>query len=129
MILYLSGPMTGLPMNNYPLFRAAAAALRAEGHTVYDPSEWEEKYSPLGEFILNLAFRDYCDFITMRADAVVVLPGWQASPGASAEAALAKAVRKPVFTIESILPTATLEEIRLRVEAELAGAAEVGATA
>ena len=33
-ILYLCGPMTGLPGNNYPAFHKAAADLRAAGYSV-----------------------------------------------------------------------------------------------
>lgn len=103
---YLSGPMTGLPDLNYPAFRDAAAVLREQGHTVYNPADWET-YRHLGgqpfglpsrKFDLRAAFRDYTAFIIDVADAVVVLPGWENSPGATAEAALALALGKPVLT-------------------------------
>lgn len=103
---YLSGPMTGLPDLNYPAFRNAALELRALGHTVYNPADWERR-DTLGsgqfrhveprKFDLALAFSDYCEFIIYDADAVAVLPGWENSPGATAEAYLAWALGKPVF--------------------------------
>jgi hypothetical protein len=38
MLIYVAGPMTGLPDFNYPAFRAAAAELREAGFDVEDPS-------------------------------------------------------------------------------------------
>ncbi len=96
MKIYLSGPMTGYPEMNYPAFREAADALRAQGHEVYNPSEWEERHNK-GVFNLEIAFADYCYYICREADAVVVLVGWEKSLGARAEAALADAIGKPVL--------------------------------
>lgn len=94
--VYLSGPMTGLPENNYPAFRRAAQSLRGEGFHVYDPSEWCEVDQ---EFDLRAAFKDYTHWIIDHADAVVVLPGHEDSKGARAETALAHAIGKPVLTL------------------------------
>jgi len=96
MKLYLSGPMTGLPELNYPAFQTAAEHLRALGHEIYNPSEWESRYNK-GVFNHSIAFADYCTYISREADGVVVLPGWENSPGASCEVALARAINKPVF--------------------------------
>ncbi len=93
---YLSGPMTGLPGLNYEAFNAAAEHLRALGHEVYNPAEWETRYNK-GVFNHTIAFADYCTYISREADGVVVLSGWSKSPGASAEVALAHAIKKPVF--------------------------------
>lgn len=96
MKLYLSGPMTGLPDLNYPAFMTAAEHLRALGHEVYNPAEWETRYNK-GVFNHTIAFADYCTFISREADGLVVLPGWENSPGATAEVALAQAIKKPIF--------------------------------
>lgn len=96
MRIYLSGPMTGLVDLNYPAFRAAAEHLRALGHEVYNPCEWEDRYNA-GVFNHRIAFADYCTYIAREAEAVVVLPGWENSLGAQAEVALARAIKTPVL--------------------------------
>lgn len=94
--VYLSGPMTGLPEFNYPAFESAAGFLRSTMFEVYSPHEWEQTNND-GRFNLPIAFADYCYYICRIADAVVVLPGWRDSPGATAEAYLARALGKPVL--------------------------------
>lgn len=88
-VIYLSGPMKGYPESNYPLFRRAAAELRAQGHTVYNPAEFDWKGSH-ETFPLREAFAEYSAFICKDADTIVLLPGWAKSLGVSAELALAK---------------------------------------
>lgn len=84
--IYLSGPMTGLPELNYPLFNRVAAKLRSQGHIVYNPAEYQYH----GEFPIRQAFAEYTAFICNRADTIVLLEGWENSLGVSAELALAK---------------------------------------
>ena len=85
--VYLSGAMRGLPDNNFPAFHAAAAKLRAEGHIVCNPAEL-----PYGEDDLRSCFAADMVFISLCAQAVAFLPGWENSLGAQAEHALAKAL-------------------------------------
>lgn len=99
--LYLSGPMTGLPELNYPAFEKACLFLRGSGLRVYSPHEWEETNNG-GRFDLALAFTDYARVICREAGGVALLDGWENSPGARAEAALAHAVRKPVYTFGAL---------------------------
>lgn len=89
MVIYLSGKMTGLPDWNYPAFHAAAADLRAQGHKVFNPAEFEHDGQP-EDFPLRSAFAAYCSFICMEADTIVLLPGWEKSPGANVELSLAR---------------------------------------
>lgn len=98
--IYLAGPMRGHPEFNYPEFRRVAEILRKRGHLfVYDPSEWGRRagVTNLEAFPIRRAFADYCNFITMHADTIVLLPGWQASVGATAEHALAKVCGLDIF--------------------------------
>jgi len=83
--IYLSGPVSGVPEKNDPLFAAVTARLRAMGHRVYSPRErpWDGARS---------AFADYCAFICAEADTIVMLPGWRQSHGASCEHSLAECV-------------------------------------
>lgn len=79
--IYIAGPMTGLPDQNYPAFHAEAQRLRSAGWHVESPAEspvppcggtWE------GYMRLSLAKLVTCD-------SVVFLPGWTASRGAKLE--------------------------------------------
>lgn len=106
--IYLSGPMTGLPDLNYPAFVAATTQLRSRGHEVYNPAEWEDENN-FGKFNHLLAFDDYCRYIVRDADVVLVLPGWDISAGALGETGVARAVRKPVRTLEEFLTVPSAE--------------------
>ena len=79
--IYIAGPMTGLPEENYPAFHAEAQRLRCAGWHVENPAEnpvppcggtWE------GYMRLALAQLVTCDSITL-------LPGWSRSKGACIE--------------------------------------------
>lgn len=99
--IYLSGPMKGYPQSNYPLFAFVAAQLRAAGHTVYNPSEFGHD-GPPETFPLRKAFAEYAKFICEEADTIVLLPGWEASLGVSAELALAKNCRLEVVEFKDL---------------------------
>lgn len=86
MILYVSGPMTGLPEYNYPAFFEAVNELEAMGYTVVNPARgmvegwtWED-YARRG-------VQDVCG-----VEGVALLPGWEASKGAQLEVHVAKAL-------------------------------------
>ena len=94
MKVYLAGPMTGLPQNNFPAFDAAAKALRDQGHEVVSPAELDD---PVDR---DLALKDlpatktWGDFLArdvkLIADAgiegIVLLDKWYKSRGARLEA-------------------------------------------
>lgn len=42
-VLYVAGPMTGVPHFNFPLFDAVSAALRADGYTIISPAETDHE--------------------------------------------------------------------------------------
>ena len=90
-VIYLSGPMTGLPDCNYPAFHAAAARLRALGYRVENPAENPTPAcGGTWEGWMRLALRQQ-----LRCDAVAFLPDWQASRGARAEYRLAMLLKMP----------------------------------
>lgn len=79
-VIYLSGPMTGLPENNYPAFNRVAHELRGMGFEVVNPAE--------NNLPVNSHWRAYMRAALsslLRCDAVVLLPGWSASRGATIE--------------------------------------------
>jgi hypothetical protein len=83
MIIYISGPMSGIPDLNFPAFAAAASRLRNIGYTVINPAEIEQ---PVKEW--SACMREDIKQL-MLADAVAVLPGWALSKGATIEVNLA----------------------------------------
>lgn len=90
---FISGPMTGRPEFNYPLFNRVATSLRRQNFDVENPAE-----NPLcatwGEY-MRLSIRQMltCDFIVM-------LPGWWRSRGARIEWLIAKMVGIPVYPVK-----------------------------
>lgn len=95
--IYLAGPMTGLPKDNYPAFNHVAKQLRSDGHFVYNPAEFKYDKRKHKTFPMREAFAEYCAFLCNEADSVMLLPGWEKSLGVSAELALAKNFDLPVF--------------------------------
>jgi hypothetical protein len=81
-IIYISGPISGLPDGNRPAFAALAARLRADGHTVVNPHElFREVAQPL-------TWEEYMrDDLTalLTCTHLVLLPGWEQSRGARLE--------------------------------------------
>lgn len=110
--VYIAGPMRGIPEFNFPAFMEAADTCRRAGLKVYNPAQEDidlrgftaegltgnEDLSALG-FDLTEALTHDLSIIAHKADAVVVLDGWEKSKGAQAEVALARALGKPVFDI------------------------------
>ena len=105
--VYLSGPMTGYVAHNFPAFIAAAAGLRMLGYAVLSPAEKDLQagFDPASDgegFDLRAALEWDVEAV-MQADAVVVLPGWEDSPGCAIEVTVAKALGKPVVRAEDVL--------------------------
>lgn len=93
MNIYLAGPMRGYDRLNFPAFDRAAAELRAQGHTVFSPADndREKGYDTMtGQDIRRACIFDDLEYIIKSADAVALLPGWEASKGVAAEVATAK---------------------------------------
>lgn len=98
--IYISGPMTGIEFFNYPLFNRVAAQLREEGHRVYNPAEYTG--DPAADFPIREVFADYCKFICLEADTIVILPGWHTSAGSRAEVALARRLGLQIATVKGL---------------------------
>ena len=135
MRVYLAGPMTGIPLYNFPAFDAHKARWIADGQDVTLPADitrelWRERYereydpatdtAAWGDAIVCEMFkRDMaavCD-----ADAIALLPGWRKSKGANLELAVARALGKKVYDSATMLPLAdesALEEAQRLVHGD-----------
>jgi hypothetical protein len=100
--------MSGYPEFNFPAFFAAQAKLEADGWKVYNPAAKEsenevqkdESFATGDNTTLvkhgwdyRTAFMWDCDKV-INGDGIYMLPGWEFSPGASAEHAVAKFIKK-----------------------------------
>jgi len=92
--------MTGYPDFNFPAFHAAATALRDANYEVVNPTENHDGRTdlPLVEYF-KTDLPQVCE-----ADAVVVLPGWRFSRGASIEVSLAQHLGKLVYDYTTLEP-------------------------
>jgi Domain of unknown function (DUF4406) len=97
--VYIAGPMSGLPDNNYPAFHAAAARLRAAGWQVTNPAEnTPPNSSPTWSDWMALSLPQ-----VRAASLVALLPGWEHSQGARDECTEADLHGIPVFTLAEVL--------------------------
>lgn len=91
--IYISGPMSGLPREDYMLnFAATQVMLEACGYEVVSPTQlapcrWPWLYRLLGYRLTLL----YDLWHLMRCDGIYMLDGWQQSRGAKTERAVAEA--------------------------------------
>ena len=113
MKVYLAGPMSGIPMFNYPAFTTVSAKLREQGYEVYNPSEIDDEEdqkaamaSADGTFASLSSRTSWGDFLArdvkIIADecaGVALLPGWWDSRGARLEAFVALQLGLPLFEV------------------------------
>lgn len=120
--VYLAGPMSHRPAFNFPAFDAAAEDLRSRGYKVISPAELDNDEirglalaSPDGE---NIEVRgQWRDFLSRDVrlvahpdtEAVVLLPGWKESAGATLEADVAHRLGKPLLSYPDLRPVEPLE--------------------
>jgi Domain of unknown function (DUF4406) len=109
--IYIAGPMESAGGNwNIPLFDFVAGKLRATGCEVFSPAEHIREMHGDLETVRKLdkelrklarkeALKDEIRWIIDFADRLVLLPGWERSPGAVAERAVALAMSIPVHEL------------------------------
>jgi nucleoside 2-deoxyribosyltransferase len=112
MRVYLAGPMRQIKEFNVSAFRAWAARLRAQGHEVFSPAESTEAIygagiydgatGDEGEIGVDRRAVFAADFawLCASAEAVALMPGWEASKGATAERAVAIALGIKIIILE-----------------------------
>lgn len=104
---YLTGPMRGLPLYNFPLFLSAGLLLRAKGYTIVNPAEMDlaagfdvtmdlEKNKAIHGHDIAKSFIDDFQAI-LECDGIIVLPGWEKSDGAAVERAVTELCGKRVL--------------------------------
>ena len=108
-LVYIAGPMRGLPEFNFPAFRDATEKLREAGFDGGSPHEMNEDSGfdscqdnqPEGALLREFLKRD-CEAV-LECDVVAALPNWRWSPGAMAEVHLAKAAGIATTTVSELL--------------------------
>ena len=93
-VIYIAGPMRGLPESNYPQFENAARFLRSEGWDVCSPVEIGSAFGTEAELDANpvrlaVAMEAERDALRTSCDAILLLPGWERSKGTRAELIIA----------------------------------------
>ena len=116
-VVYIAGPMRGIPHFNFPSFDAAKAYLIGLGYDVLSPADFDrlfddfDPYKPeyetaegCGDFPQAMDFKRVVtrDLTAVtQCDAIALLPGWEKSKGAVAEIAVAHWMGKPVIHLLS----------------------------
>lgn len=104
--LYIAGPMSGLPDNNYAAFREAEEKLRGVGYEVLNPVI---NPGPSYQDFMRQGFRQLLD-----AEGVALLDGWERSPGAVQERTIALWLKIECASLGNWL---TLDTIQQTIEA------------
>lgn len=91
--IYIAGPMSGYPQNNYPTFHAAASALRSLGYEVVSPAEFGVPDGTRVHYV-DLIREDLRKMLD--CDAVATLDNWWESTGARNEVQVAGVLKMPV---------------------------------
>lgn len=98
-IIYLSGPITGTPQNNYPEFKKVEERMNAVGLKVLVPHDFFEGMDT-SEFKHNDYMR-ICIEKMMKATLIVTLKGWEDSVGCKMEINIARELNIPVQPVST----------------------------
>lgn len=109
MILYIAGPMRGLPAFNFGEFDKARDSLKWMGHEAISPADhdrdvfphhdWDAIDATIPEGFTIEAALEWDFGAILRADGIALLPGWENSEGSKAEKFVAEQTGKKVFLL------------------------------
>ena len=100
MIVYLSGPISGNPDFRETFAKAKKDLEDKGGVQVINPAVLADIATPCA-----LDYEDYMSLdeaLIRRADTLLLLPGWQKSPGCNRELGFAEALGKTVYEYSEI---------------------------
>lgn len=97
--VYIAGPMSGLPQLNFPAFHAAAAHVRAMGLEAINPAEINPDTTASWSDCMRA---DIAQLVT--CDAILLLPGWEKSRGATLEHHIAQTLGMRIETMSGFVP-------------------------
>ena len=102
-LVYIAGPMRGIPGYNYPLFNDVAVHLRKLGYHVINPTEIGDYFGKPEDLEKDTRLRDLVMSIELlcviKCDAICLLEGWENSEGARTE--LSAALERKLEIISS----------------------------
>lgn len=84
-VVYIAGPMTGIPEFNYPAFNAAEGELIVKGHWALNPTHAEDFNPTPGKAQTWEWYMRHALKLVADAEGIALLPGWQESRGAQLE--------------------------------------------
>lgn len=91
LVIYISGPMTGIPEYNFPAFAKAAKYLRDQGVKVVSPHEVEHDDGGVpGSLPHDAYIRGDLIAMLKECNVIVLLPGFSDSRGAMIELQVAE---------------------------------------
>lgn len=100
-VAYIAGAITGLD-DYQKTFLRAKSTLEGNGYNAINPAELK---SVLHAEASYEDYMDICLMLVKKSDFLVLLPGWEKSPGANRELGYAKGLDKIVLTLEEICET------------------------
>lgn len=105
-VIYISGPMTGLPSFNREAFVKAEKILQEKGKEAVSPSLAEQDDEGMTWEPLRGKYSYYLKIALIKmlhCNAIVMLPGWENSKGAKVERYVAEALGYKVYeSIEEV---------------------------
>lgn len=86
-VIYISGPMSGIPELNYPAFFEMESLLKNMGYVVENPATIPE---PKDRFPLWRSYMNHALNQLVKCDSIIMLEGWEKSKGACCEFEVAR---------------------------------------